>query len=205
LNLPVRTAAKTGTSTDYRDAWTLAYNDRYTVGIWMGNLDRTPMKEVTGSTGPALAMRSIFQILNSNRDTQTLYLAPTLIEADICTRPADADGKCPERTELFARAEKAGAPPAPKPPRLELVRPTPGLMMAYDPRIPASHQKFRFELAGLSEGDEVEWILNGKSLARSKDARYLWPMTKGKQKLAVVIRTQDGGERALAPVEFFVR
>jgi penicillin-binding protein 1C len=128
-----------------------------------------------------------------------------LIEADICTLPADADGKCPERTELFAAAEKAAAPPAPKPPRLELVRPTPGLMMAYDPRVPASHQKFRFELAGLSDGDEVEWILNGQSLARSKDARYLWPMVKGKQKLAVVVRTQDGGERALAPVEFLVR
>jgi penicillin-binding protein 1C len=205
LNLPVRTAAKTGTSTDYRDAWTLAYNDRYTVGIWMGNLDRTPMKEVTGSTGPALAMRSIFQILNRNRDTQTLYLAPTLIEADICTRPADEDGKCPERTELFARAEKAAAPPVQKTPRLELVRPTPGLMMAYDPRVPASHQKFRFELAGLSDGDEVEWILNGESLARSKDARYLWPMAQGKQKLAVVVHAQDGGERTLAPVEFLVR
>src|SRR5690606_10370286 len=31
LNLPVRTAAKTGTSTDYRDAWAVGYNDRYTV------------------------------------------------------------------------------------------------------------------------------------------------------------------------------
>lgn len=205
LNLPFRTAAKTGTSTDYRDAWTLAYNDRYTVGLWMGNLDRTPMKDVTGSTGPALAMRSIFQILNRDRDTQTLYLAPSLIEADICTRPPDAAGKCPERTELFAKAEKTDLPPMQKSPRLELVRPTPGLMMAYDPRIPASHQKFRFELAGLSDGEEVEWILNGQSLSRSKDPRYLWPMAKGKQKLAVIVHAQDGGERALAPVEFLVR
>ena len=30
---------KPGTSSDYRDAWALAYDDRYTVGVWMGNLD----------------------------------------------------------------------------------------------------------------------------------------------------------------------
>ncbi len=204
LNLPVRTAAKTGTSTDYRDAWALAYNDRYTVGLWMGNLDRTPMKEVTGSTGPALAMRSIFQILNKNRETDTLYVAPTLTTADICTRPASADGACPTRTEYFAHGTKA-ATPAEKKLSLELVRPTQGLMMAYDPRIPASHQKFRFELAGLDDGDEVEWVLNGESLARSASPRYLWPLQKGKQRLEVTIHARSGVARTMPPVDFIVR
>lgn len=204
LNLPVRTAAKTGTSTDYRDAWTLAYNDRYTVGLWMGNLDRTPMKEVTGSTGPALAMRSIFQILNKDRDADTLYVAPTLTEADICTRPAAADGTCPTRTEYFA-AGKNDVPAPAKTSPLELVRPTQGLMMAYDPRIPAAHQKFRFELAGLQDGDEVEWILNGQSLARAASPRYLWPLEKGRQRLEVTIHAKNGVPRSLSPVDFTVR
>ena len=204
LNLPVRTAAKTGTSTDYRDAWTLAYNDRYTVGLWMGNLDRTPMKDVTGSTGPALAMRSIFHVLNKDRDTDTLYIAPTLAEADVCTRPATSDGKCPMRTEYFAAGKTAGSTPEKKS-SLELVRPTQGLMMAYDPRIPATHQKFRFELAGLQDGDEVEWILNGESLARSSSPRYLWPLQKGKQQLKVTVYDKNGTSRVIPPVVFTVR
>lgn len=204
LNLPVRTAVKTGTSTDYRDAWTLGYNDRYTVGIWMGNLDRTPMKDVTGSTGPALALRSIFHILNKDRDTDTLYLAPTLIEADVCTRPAAPDGTCPRRTEYFANKIEE-TPAAEKKSALELVRPTKGLMMAYDPRIPAGHQKFRFELAGLQKDEEAEWVLNGKSLFRSTSPRYLWPLEKGQHHLLVTIHAHDRPARTLEPVAFTVR
>jgi penicillin-binding protein 1C len=207
LNLPVRTAAKTGTSTDYRDAWTVAYNDRYAVGIWMGNLDRTPMKDVTGSTGPALAMRSIFQILNADRDTKSLYLAPSLIEHDICTRPSADPDTCPRRTELFtADAHIEDTQLAPKPSRIELVRPTAGLMMAYDPRVPADHQKFRFELAGLNAGEEVEWVLDGKPLARTSDPKYLWPLVKGPHSLAVTIHGPDtAGPKSLDPVRFTVR
>jgi penicillin-binding protein 1C len=36
LRMPVQTAVKTGTSNDYRDAWALGYNSRFTGGIWMG-------------------------------------------------------------------------------------------------------------------------------------------------------------------------
>ena len=204
LNLPVRTAVKTGTSTDYRDAWTLGYNDRYTVGIWMGNLDRTPMKDVTGSTGPALALRSIFHVLNKDRDTAPLYLSPSLIEADICTRPAAPDGSCPRRTEYFSQTVEQKAAAEEKS-TLELVRPTKGLMMAYDPRIPASHQKFRFELSGLQVGEEAEWILNGKTLARSASPRYLWPLEKGKHHLLVTIHAHDRPVRTLESVSFTVR
>ena len=52
LNFPYQTAVKTGTSSDYRDAWAIGFNYRYTVGIWMGNMDYTPMQNITGSTGP---------------------------------------------------------------------------------------------------------------------------------------------------------
>lgn len=207
LNMPVRTAAKTGTSTDYRDAWTLAYNDRYVVGLWMGNLDRTPMKEVTGSTGPALVARSIFQILNENRDTQSLYLAPTLIERDVCTRPSDDPAHCPRRTELF-RADIAETKTAiaAKPSRPELVRPTAGLMMAYDPRVPADRQKFRFELAGLKSGQQVEWILDGQSLGHTSTPSYLWALEKGPHRLGLVIHGANSGpSHTLEAVPFTVR
>ncbi|HKQ62196.1 MAG TPA: transglycosylase domain-containing protein, partial [Candidatus Polarisedimenticolaceae bacterium] len=52
LELPVQTAVKTGTSSDYRDAWALGYSSRYTVGVWIGNLDRGEMQGVSGSIGP---------------------------------------------------------------------------------------------------------------------------------------------------------
>ncbi len=206
LNLPVRTAVKTGTSTDYRDAWTVGYNDRYTVGIWMGNLDRTPMKEITGSTGPALALRSIFHVLNKGRATEPLYLSPALVERDVCTRPATGDAPCPMRSEYFVDGDIApDVTPAASPQRLELVRPTQGLMMAYDPRIPQSHQKFRFELAGLQDGQIAEWTLNGQALDSGKSPTYLWPLAKGKQTLSVRVISGENQVKTLGPTTFFVR
>ncbi len=49
---PIRpSAAKTGTSTDFRDNWTVGYTTDYVVGVWAGNNDNTPMVDVTGVDG----------------------------------------------------------------------------------------------------------------------------------------------------------
>lgn len=37
-------AAKTGTSQDFRDAWTLGYTRNFAVGVWAGNNDHRPMR-----------------------------------------------------------------------------------------------------------------------------------------------------------------
>jgi penicillin-binding protein 1C len=44
-------AAKTGTTTDFRDNWVMAYTPNLVVGVWVGNADNTPMLEVTGVSG----------------------------------------------------------------------------------------------------------------------------------------------------------
>ena len=46
-------AGKTGTSSDYRDAWFIGFNEHLVTGVWVGNDDRTPMKRVTGGSLPA--------------------------------------------------------------------------------------------------------------------------------------------------------
>jgi penicillin-binding protein 1C len=42
LEMPFVVAAKTGTSSDYRDAWTVGFDRRYVVGVWVGNLAGEP-------------------------------------------------------------------------------------------------------------------------------------------------------------------
>ncbi len=44
-------AAKTGTTTDFRDNWTVGYTPNLVVGVWVGNADNTPMKNITGVSG----------------------------------------------------------------------------------------------------------------------------------------------------------
>lgn len=51
LDRPV--AGKTGTSSDYRDAWFIGFTGNYITGVWMGNDDNQPMKKVTGGNLPA--------------------------------------------------------------------------------------------------------------------------------------------------------
>lgn len=51
LRLPFRCAVKTGTSSDFRDNWCVGYTAEFTVGVWVGNFDNTPMRGISGVSG----------------------------------------------------------------------------------------------------------------------------------------------------------
>jgi len=51
LDFPFPVCAKTGTSQAYRDNWCLGFTREVTVGVWVGNFDRTPLKGASGVTG----------------------------------------------------------------------------------------------------------------------------------------------------------
>jgi penicillin-binding protein 1C len=44
-------AAKTGTTDDNRDAWTVGYTRHLLTGVWVGNTDGRPMNNATGASG----------------------------------------------------------------------------------------------------------------------------------------------------------
>jgi membrane peptidoglycan carboxypeptidase len=46
-------AAKTGTTNDFRDNWTMGYTSDYVMGVWAGNNDNSPMDTVLGVVGAA--------------------------------------------------------------------------------------------------------------------------------------------------------
>ncbi len=53
-------ALKTGTTNDYKDAWTLGYTPSLTIGVWAGNSDNTPMQKHAGSILAAVPIWSEF-------------------------------------------------------------------------------------------------------------------------------------------------
>jgi len=217
LNLPVQTAVKTGTSSDYRDAWAVGFDARFTVGIWMGNLERSPTGGITGSIGPALLLRSIFAELNRDGRTAPLYLSPRLTRRELCLpSPRVAPGTCLNRGEWFdplhlpdAKFASATAPrhataaPA-APPPIRFRQPTDGLELAFDPRVPAESQAFRFLLDGVAAGDTVAWSIDGMKATQAGPG-YIWPVTRGTHRVFAEI-TRDGETIArLDQVEFVVR
>jgi penicillin-binding protein 1C len=73
-------ACKTGTSSDYRDNWCFGYTLEFTVGVWVGNPDGTPMQGITGVTGAGPIMHEIMQHLHDTRGT-SWFAQPTGVTA----------------------------------------------------------------------------------------------------------------------------
>ena len=64
LNLPQKNyAVKTGTSRDFHDSWTIGYTPNYVVGVWVGNVENTPLKQITGQSGAGKIWNETMQIL----------------------------------------------------------------------------------------------------------------------------------------------
>ncbi|PKQ69944.1 penicillin-binding protein 1C [Raineya orbicola] len=67
-------AWKTGTSYGKRDAWSIGYNQKYTIGVWVGNFSGKGVPELSGSE---IATPLLFEIFNAlDNATTPLPLAP---------------------------------------------------------------------------------------------------------------------------------
>jgi penicillin-binding protein 1C len=191
LNLPTQTAFKTGTSTDYRDAWAIGYNHRYVAGIWMGNADYTPTDGITGSLGPSLALRGIFSELNQHGETAPLYLSPKLVTRDVCIDVTEMDQDTPDclaRTEYFLADSLPIQGDSRRPTAsIQIARPANNLEMAFDPRIPPEKQAFEMRLSGVLDTDQVEWTVNDQRFAKTMGAKFLWPMTRGRHSVTATV------------------
>lgn len=59
MEYPFPVAVKTGTSSRFRDAWTVAYTPRYVAGVWIGDPDYKPMNHLSGYRAAAELMQRI--------------------------------------------------------------------------------------------------------------------------------------------------
>ncbi|MES2571973.1 MAG: penicillin-binding protein 1C [Verrucomicrobiota bacterium] len=76
-------ACKTGTSSDFRDNWTLGFTPEFTAGVWVGNFDGSPMSEVSGVTGAAPILHAIFDHLHTHAGTSWYATPPEVVERSI--------------------------------------------------------------------------------------------------------------------------
>jgi len=96
LTLPFPCAAKTGTSKNYRDSWTMGFTKDYTVGVWIGNFDGTPSKGLTGSTAAGPLFRDIMVHLHRGQRPKSFEAPAALTKARVCPRSGRRASKnCP--------------------------------------------------------------------------------------------------------------
>ncbi|PJZ30764.1 penicillin-binding protein 1C [Leptospira kmetyi] len=146
------TAVKTGTSQDMRDNWCVGYSKNYTVGVWVGNMDGSPMWDVSGVTGAAPIWNAVMNLLQE-RDQQP---NPRTWEAynDFPSRPITESSSIPK-----------------------ILIPGNDTIYAIDPDIPDGKQKIHFSASFFAKG--FQWILDGKEIQRIKDREVFWKPERG--------------------------
>ncbi len=77
-------AVKTGTTENYRDAWTIGYTPNLAVGVWIGNNDNAPMSSVAGASGAAPIWRSIMNLTLAGTPVQQFSAPKGLSVRSIC-------------------------------------------------------------------------------------------------------------------------
>ncbi len=118
LSFPFRCAAKTGTSSDFRDNWCCGFTAEYTVAVWVGNFDNSPMQGISGITGAGpIFHRVMLRLQEYNGAPLSFPTRPAgLTEVEIDTRTGGrANAQTPRTchaTEL-ATAEQLAALPTP--------------------------------------------------------------------------------------------
>ncbi|MFQ5459230.1 MAG: transglycosylase domain-containing protein [Anaerolineae bacterium] len=98
-------AAKTGTTTDFRDNWTLGYTPDLAVGVWVGNADNSPMKFISGITGAGPIWHDFMVEAEAARPVRTFEGPPGLVTLEVCATSGDLPTPAcrRRRTELFIR------------------------------------------------------------------------------------------------------
>lgn len=193
-------AVKTGTSKDMRDNWTVGYTSRYTVGVWVGNADGSPMWDVSGVSGAAPVWAAIVGYLHRGVPS-VAPAAPAGVER---ARVTFANALEPSRNEWFlagtatpnvglaSNAADLARGPA------QIGSPVDGTIFALDPDIPAARQRVWFERATGSTA-RVTWRLDGKPLGAA--ARVAWLPWPGRHLLELV----DARGQVTDSVRFEVR
>ncbi|NEP00836.1 MAG: penicillin-binding protein 1C [Symploca sp. SIO2E9] len=85
LNLPFPTAVKTGTSSNFRDTWTVGFTTDYTVATWVGNFDGEPMRQVPGVMGAAPLWHRIMLHLHQEQEPAKFAPPVGMVQRPVCT------------------------------------------------------------------------------------------------------------------------
>ncbi len=84
LELGRPAGAKTGTTDDFRDNWTLGFTPYLAAGVWVGNSDNAPMQNVTGLTGAAPIWQAVMQYASQALPPDGWAAPSGVVEVAVC-------------------------------------------------------------------------------------------------------------------------
>jgi len=95
-------AAKTGTTNDFRDAWTVGYTPQLATGVWVGNSDSSEMKNLPGLRGAAPIWHAVMEYALQGEESVPFVRPDGLVERAVCAISGKLPTEhCPTVNELF--------------------------------------------------------------------------------------------------------
>ncbi|HTA39211.1 MAG TPA: penicillin-binding protein 1C [Candidatus Acidoferrales bacterium] len=200
LEMPFPAAVKTGTSSDFRDTWTVGFSRDYTVGVWVGNFDGSKMQGVSGVTGAGPLWSRIMLHLHERDEPLPFAAPPGYVRTQICatTGHAPAPG-CGAVVFEWVKPADLAAVRRPVPEKLggeydawlaqhpedahsafRIVFPHDGdvfVRNAVTTSLQAREQQIALRATGAN--GQIQWRVNGASVSLDSEGRAFWPVALG--------------------------
>ncbi|MGD9780536.1 MAG: penicillin-binding protein 1C [Kiritimatiellia bacterium] len=207
-------AWKTGTSAGLRDAWTVAWNPEYVVGVWVGNPDGSSSDELVGrQTATPVAWDLFRQLYPDNAGPR--FARPAGVERrTVCAASGCSPGPhCTHRIEDWAIARVTRrevcpvhrngeedawpvsvasflarrAAPAPDEPAesLRIRTPARGSTYRWMPEFGTDAQRLALDAASDRAGERLYWFVDDRPVGTSRTGEPLfWPLERGTHQIA---------------------
>lgn len=196
LRLPFWAAVKTGTSKAMRDNWCIGYSDRFTVGVWVGNLEGDPMRAVSGTSGAAPVWHDVMLALHAGQPGRQPP-RPSGIEERTIRFAGNLEQ--PRREYFLAGTGLSLVAMAPEQARRpRILNPVAGSVYALDPDIPIDRQRLAVTVTGAVPGFRL--TLDGHDIGAADTAPMILP-PPGRHRLRLV----DPGGAVVDQLLFTVR
>ena len=199
LNVPGRSVAvKTGTTSDFRDNWTIGFTPNIVVGVWVGNADNRPMHDVSGVSGAAPLWRDILDQLLDGRPPTGFERPPDLAQVPLCsTSESSAGPTCPFQRLEWLRLSDLPSGDARPDHQLRIVTPDPDTVIVLDTGLPPEAQRLPIEVEA---SGPVTVVVDGAPIgSRDGPGVLAWPPAAGHHVLQAA-----GGGAFSEPVEIEV-
>ena len=211
-----RIAAKTGTSSGFRDTWTVGFDREHTVAVWAGNFDGRPMHDTFAVRAATPLWAAVMhELLRRDHPLDLPVENEKLVRREICK----ATGLLPSRFSPAKLSELFLAGTEPRDDSSDyfaadgkLLLPdaytrwcasrdnTIGAHVRSDFRIisppPNAHYQIdpvlpsSQQMVELSAAlvDDVQWFVNGEQISARQDARFFWQLAPGEWTVRAVSR-----------------
>lgn len=217
LDFPFDVAAKTGTSKDCRDGWTIGFTDKYVVGVWVGNFSGEEMNGVSGGWGAGRVFHQVIRLLTKKESPHFIY--PDFFrKVKFCRKTGKIAGPdCPHSMELIESNDKYpgtcnDCKPGTNPDKFfysvsdepEIISPVNEELFIIDPLVPEKTQSIPLKIFCINNRNNINnrffySIDNGERIQFKKDIVKTMDLKTGRHNIAIY-KDLD----IIQSVEFFI-